>query len=91
MANGLTTEQIDAMLGKLASDDTYRTLFTQDLGAALAQLPGAPTVPWMAGPGCCLRPAKLVSKEVIAQTRQTLLQRLDTLEPFIPKLLEQSP
>ena len=88
MANGLTAEQVDAMLGLLSSDDDYRKLFVSDLGAALAKLPGSPGVPPNLPPDSCLKPAQLASKPDLARTRVLLARYGDQLEPFIPKLLE---
>src|SRR5688500_17368562 len=41
----LNLEQMRCLFEKLAEDNGYRTLFMTDLGAAFAQLPGAPAVP----------------------------------------------
>ena len=88
MAQVLNNEQATALLDKLSSDDTYRELFTNDLAAAFAQLPGKPSVPKDLSPGCCLMPVKLASKATIAQSKQKMIEGMSAMQPYIPKVLE---
>jgi putative modified peptide len=88
MANELNPEQIEALLDLLSTNQGYRDLFVNDLGAALAKLPGNPSVPPGLPDDSCLRPTKLASMEAIARTRVLLNRFPDQLQAFIPKLLE---
>ena len=88
MAQALNHEQASALLDLLASDDAYRQLFTSDLGAAFAKLPGKPAVPADVTKGCCLRPTALADKATIAQARLKMIEGLSAMQPYIPKVLE---
>ena len=88
MANQLTGEQVNALLEKLSTDDKFRTLFTDNLGAALKLLPGAPGIPDNVQPGGCLRPVKLADKDVIAKSKQKMYEGMTAMQPHIPKVLE---
>ncbi len=84
----LSSEQVMALLDKLATDDVYRALFQNNLGAALAQLPGQPAIPPGVVPGGCLRPVQLASKAAIQASLQVLHDQLMGTNNHIPKLLE---
>jgi putative modified peptide len=89
MANEtLTPEQVDALLGKLSTDDAFRELFQKDIGAAFKQLPGSPSPPADLKPGCCLMPAKLMSAEKIAGARNAIAERFVGMDSFKPHMLE---
>lgn len=84
----LTGDQVNALLDKLSSDDAYRKLFTTDIGAAFAQLPGKPEVPSDVKKGCCLQPVTLADKATIAKSRQKMYEGITAMQPYIPKVLE---
>lgn len=84
----LTTEQVDALLKKLSTDETYRELFQSDLEAAFKQLPGAPKPPANLPPGCCLRPIQLASPEQLAATRNAIRDHFLSKAPQQPHILE---
>lgn len=88
MNEALSREQVDALLGRLSSDDEFRKLFQDDLAAALAKLPGSPAVPPGCKPGACLMPTKLASKEALAQARDRLVDDYLAFGTLIPKILE---
>lgn len=90
VADDLNSEQTLEMLNKLATDDDYRKLFVNDLGAALAQLQGSPAVPKGVAPGTCLMPEKLASKQTIQSTIKKLHNDLMGSDNYIPKILEAS-
>lgn len=76
------------MLDRLSTDDYFRELFQRDLGAALSQLPGSPSIPDNLPQVSCLTPARLASKADIARTKVLLNRYPDQLGAYIPKLLE---
>ena len=84
----LKLEQMRCLFEKLAEDDSYRTLFMADLGAAFAQLPGAPAVPAGLVAGACFRPNNLASKEALRSVRDRVVTIALAGNPMIPKMLE---
>ncbi|MBB5207827.1 NHLP-related RiPP peptide [Chiayiivirga flava] len=84
----LNLEQMRCLFEKLAEDDDYRALFMADLGAALAQLPGAPAVPAGLVAGGCFRPNNLASKEALRAVRDRVVTIALAGNPMIPKMLE---
>lgn len=84
----LTPEQADALLNKLATDDAFRDLFQNDIGAAFKQLPGQPSPPPDLTPGCCLQPRQLASKEKLSQARDELYKSLTSLVEYKPHFIE---
>ena len=83
----LNLEQMRVLFEKLAEDDDYRALFMADLGAAFAQLPGAPVAPYIAA-GKCFRPNNLASKEAMRSVRDRVVTITLAGNPMIPKMLE---
>ena len=85
----LTSEQVDALLQKLSTDDAFRKQFASgDLAGAFSQLPGKPPVPPDLEPGCCLLPKSLASKEQIAASRQAIAEKLKGQNTHTPHVLE---
>ena len=85
----LTSEQVDALLQKLSTDDNFRALFQSDLAAAFKQLPGSPPLPPGLDQGCCMMPGKLASAEKIGETRKAIAAKLLGLDFLKPHILEQ--
>jgi putative modified peptide len=88
MSAQLNSEQVNALLDKLSSDDNYRKTFVNDLGTALAQLPGQPGIPKGVESGGCLMPVQLADKATIARTKQALHDALISSDTHVPKVLE---
>ncbi len=84
----LPADIVDQLLDKLASDDDFRALFSNDPEAALTQLGHKPP------PGSCdcMTPGKLADKQTIAASRDSMreLLILGTLSQ-IPNKLDVGP
>lgn len=93
MANiKLTPEQADALLLKLSTDETFRTMFQNDPEGALKQLPGPPIQVPPGPPGSsCMRPNKLLAADKLAASREALKQSLTGEGSFIPHLVDSAP
>lgn len=66
MANELSAQQIETLLGKLSSDDNFRAAFEKDAAAALTSI-GLPT-----DLAACCAGRKLASKDQLGKSRATL-------------------
>jgi putative modified peptide len=90
MSYQLPMSVADALLDKLGSDDSFRSLFVQDTRGALASLGFAPAADTAMHVGiwACLSVNELASKEAIRNGRSMLRQQLVTCVPQSPFALE---